>query len=75
MESVTLDRNGTAYKARIKVAGMEMAGKTGTAQVKSLEGGSEEPKDCLFKTIPTANIAYFGVRTGGSAAIRLCRHY
>lgn len=49
MESVTLDRNGTAYKARIKVAGMEMAGKTGTAQVKSLEGGSEEPKDCFIQ--------------------------
>ena len=59
MESVTLDRNGTAYKARIKVAGMEMAGKTGTAQVKSLEVVQKSQRTVLFKTIPTANIAYF----------------
>lgn len=36
MRRVTNDRNGTAYEARIKLPGMEMAGKTGTSQVRRI---------------------------------------
>lgn len=36
MAEVTLDPRGTAYAARIKVPGLSMAGKTGTAQVRRI---------------------------------------
>jgi penicillin-binding protein 2 len=36
MNRVTNDPRGTAYKARIDIPGMEMAGKTGTAQVRRI---------------------------------------
>ncbi len=36
MEKVVNDQRGTAYSSRIKEPGMEMAGKTGTAQVKRI---------------------------------------
>ena len=36
MNSVTNTRRGTAYRARIKEPGMEMAGKTGTSQVRRI---------------------------------------
>ena len=49
MEKVTTDESGTAYGARIEIAGMEMAGKTGTAQVRSLAGGSDEHTECMFE--------------------------
>lgn len=36
MDAVTNNRRGTAYKARIKQEGWEMAGKTGTSQVRRI---------------------------------------
>ena len=36
MDLVTNDRKGTAYRARIAAEGMEMAGKTGTSQVRRI---------------------------------------
>jgi penicillin-binding protein 2 len=36
MDAVTNDRKGTAYRARIDIEGMEMAGKTGTSQVRRI---------------------------------------
>jgi penicillin-binding protein 2 len=36
MNRVTNDKKGTAYAARISLAGMEMAGKTGTSQVRRI---------------------------------------
>jgi penicillin-binding protein 2 len=36
MNRVTNEEGGTAYRARIDVPGMEMAGKTGTAQVRRI---------------------------------------
>ncbi len=36
MDAVTNNRRGTAYKARIKEEGWEMAGKTGTSQVRRI---------------------------------------
>ena len=36
MDAVTNDRRGTAYRARIDIEGMEMAGKTGTSQVRRI---------------------------------------
>ncbi len=36
MDSVTNDRRGTAYRSRIDIEGMEMAGKTGTSQVRRI---------------------------------------
>src|SRR5690606_13782352 len=36
MNGVTNETRGTAYNSRIKIAGMEMAGKTGTSQVRRI---------------------------------------
>jgi penicillin-binding protein 2 len=36
MDAVTNNRHGTAYRARIPVEGFEMAGKTGTSQVRRI---------------------------------------
>ncbi|WP_142847272.1 penicillin-binding protein 2 [Telmatospirillum sp. J64-1] len=50
MNAVTNEAGGTAYRARIGIEGMEMAGKTGTAQVRRItmrerEGGVRRNED------------------------------
>ncbi len=42
MDAVTNERRGTAYRARIKEAGMEMGGKTGTSQVRRITKAERE---------------------------------
>jgi len=52
MESVTNSRRGTAYWARIKEAGMEMAGKTGTSQVRRISKRERETRVLKNKERP-----------------------
>jgi penicillin-binding protein 2 len=54
MTEVTMDPRGTAYAARIKVPGLTMAGKTGTAQVRRItrrerEGGVIKNEDLPWR--------------------------
>jgi len=44
MNSVTNTQRGTAYRARIKTPGMEMAGKTGTSQVRRISKRERETR-------------------------------
>lgn len=44
MNAVTNSERGTAYRARIKEAGMEMAGKTGTAQVRRISKAERDTR-------------------------------
>jgi penicillin-binding protein 2 len=44
MNAVTNSKRGTAYRARIKQAGMEMAGKTGTAQVRRISKAERDTR-------------------------------
>ena len=44
MNQVTNDRGGTAYRARISEEGMEMSGKTGTAQVRRISKAERETR-------------------------------
>ncbi len=52
MESVTNSRRGTAYRARIKESGMEMAGKTGTSQVRRISKRERETRVLKNKERP-----------------------
>ncbi len=42
MDAVTNDQRGTAYRARIAIEGQEMAGKTGTSQVRRISMAERE---------------------------------
>lgn len=44
MNAVTNSERGTAYRARIKEAGMEMAGKSGTAQVRRISKAERDTR-------------------------------
>lgn len=44
MDRVTNEQRGTAYRARIKEAGMEMSGKTGTAQVRRISKAERDTR-------------------------------
>lgn len=44
MNQVTNDQTGTAYRARIKEEGMEMSGKTGTAQVRRISKAERDTR-------------------------------
>jgi len=52
MESVTNSQRGTAYRARIKESGMEMAGKTGTSQVRRISKRERETRVLKNKERP-----------------------
>ena len=52
MNAVTNEKRGTAYRARIKDKGMEMAGKTGTSQVRRITKRERETRILKNKERP-----------------------
>src|SRR3546814_9345169 len=60
MDAVSNDPRGTAYRARIKEEGFELAGKTGTYQVRRITRSEEHTSE--LQSLMRPSYAVFGVK-------------